>query len=263
MQNFSLLVSLPIFVLFNQTCFVGVKNKKTSAWRCNYRSAKRPASQGKGLPTVQGAIYYQLHESSLEAERWWRTDNLWNGCIFASNESSPQGFWEWQNRLHSRYIQRHVNQECRENHTWRSCGSPAVAHQCYSTCQTVENVLVRGKEHDKSDQVNFARIERGTVQGKAERKDLVCHCWKRVLEDENVAELTSNQEEADRRLLLHAAHASQEGHVAVAISSEDTDVFILLLNFSSIINAKLFMRCGSRTRRSCSENRARGMWGTD
>ena len=74
-------------------------------------------------------------------------------------------------------------------------------------------------------------------------------CWKITEEgSENVAELKSNQEEADTRLLLHAPHASQEGYLSVAISSEDTDVFILLLNFSSIINAKLFMRCCSRTR---------------
>lgn len=69
-----------------------------------------------------------------------------------------------------------LNQECRENHTWRSCGSPAVAHQRYSTCQTVENVPVRGKEQAKSYQVHFARMESRTVQGKAERKDLVCRC---------------------------------------------------------------------------------------
>lgn len=96
-------------------------------------------------------------------------------------------------------------------------------------------------------------MERGRVQGKAEMEDVVVtaesECW-RITEEgsENVAELKSNQEEADTRLLLHAAHASQEGYLAVAISSEDTDVFILLLNFSSIINAKLFMRCCSRTR---------------
>lgn len=73
--------------------------------------------------------------------------------------------------------------------------------------------------------------------------------WKITEEgSENVAELTSNHEEADTRLLLHAAHTAQEGYKAIAITSEDTDVFILLLNLSSIINVKLFMRCGSRTK---------------
>ena len=90
---------------------------------------------------------------------------------------------------------------------------------------------------------------RGRLTGKTLFVTAESECWKITEEgSENVVELTSNQEETDSRLLLHAAHASQEGHVAVAISSEDTDVFILLLNFFSIIDAKLFMRCGSRTR---------------
>ena len=72
-------------------------------------------------------------------------------------------------------------------------------------------------------------------------------CWKITEKgSENVAELTSNQGEADTRLLLHAKHAAQEGYEAVAVISED--VFVFLLNFSSIINTRLYMKCGSRTR---------------
>ena len=63
-----------------------------------------------------------------------------------------------------------------------------------------------------------------------------------------MAELTSNQEEADTRLLFHAKHAAQEEYEAVAVISEDTDMFVLLLNFSSIINTRLHMKCSSRTR---------------
>ena len=44
-----------------------------------------------------------------------------------------------------------------------------------------------------------------------------------------VPELCSCQEEADTRLLLHPAHAGQNGYDYVVISSEDTDVFVLLL----------------------------------
>ena len=93
-------------------------------------------------------------------------------------------------------------------------------------------------------------------------------CWKITEKgSENVAELTSNQEEADTRLLLHAKHAAQEGYEAVAVMSEDKDVFVLLLNFSSIINTRLYLKCSSRTRtrhqRSSSENQARDMRGTD
>lgn len=74
-------------------------------------------------------------------------------------------------------------------------------------------------------------------------------CWKITEEDSvEVLELSSCQEEADTRLLLHAAHASQEGYEAVVINSEDTDVFILLTAFSNSIDASLFQKCGSQTR---------------
>ena len=42
-----------------------------------------------------------------------------------------------------------------------------------------------------------------------------------------VLELCSIQEEADTRMLLHANHASQNGHQHIAIRSSDTDVEVL------------------------------------
>ena len=74
-------------------------------------------------------------------------------------------------------------------------------------------------------------------------------CWKiSGASSVQVPELCSCQEEADTRLLLHAAHAAQNGYDSVVISSEDTDVFVLLLAFSSSIDASLFQKCGTRTR---------------
>ena len=74
-------------------------------------------------------------------------------------------------------------------------------------------------------------------------------CWKITSErNDQVPELSSSQEEADTRLLLHASHAAKEGYEAVVVNSEDTDVFILLLGFSNSINTKLYMRIGTRTR---------------
>ena len=35
--------------------------------------------------------------------------------------------------------------------------------------------------------------------------------------------LQSNQEEADTRIILHAAHAAEEGYSAVVITADDTD----------------------------------------
>ena len=60
------------------------------------------------------------------------------------------------------------------------------------------------------------KMERRRLHEKAERKNIVCtaesECWKITEKgSENVAELTSNQGEADTRLLLHAKHAAQGG----------------------------------------------------
>ena len=44
-----------------------------------------------------------------------------------------------------------------------------------------------------------------------------------------VAGLSSNQEEADTRIILHAAHAAEEGYRAAVVTAEDTDVMLLCL----------------------------------
>lgn len=65
---------------------------------------------------------------------------------------------------------------------------------------------------------------------------------------EEMPDLESHQEEADRRLLLHASHAAKSGGRAVVITSEDTDVFLLCLAFNYVIHAPLFVKCGTCTR---------------
>ena len=61
-------------------------------------------------------------------------------------------------------------------------------------------------------------------------------------------DLRSTQEEADTRILLHAADAARSGYKTILISSEDTDVFVLCLTFKSFIPASLYMKCGTQTR---------------
>lgn len=74
-------------------------------------------------------------------------------------------------------------------------------------------------------------------------------CWKiSGNQCQVVPELISKHEEADGRLLLHAAHAAAAGYTEIVICSEDTDVFILCLAFSEQINVPLFQRCGTQTR---------------
>ena len=65
---------------------------------------------------------------------------------------------------------------------------------------------------------------------------------------EEVPTLKSEQEEKDGRLLLHASHAANEGLNSVFICSEDTDVFIMSLEFSNEISGFLFKNSGNRIR---------------
>ena len=63
-----------------------------------------------------------------------------------------------------------------------------------------------------------------------------------------VAGLQSNQEEADTRMFLHAAHAAAEGYSAVVIIADDTNVLVLNLAFSADISCPLFQKCGTKNR---------------
>ena len=63
-----------------------------------------------------------------------------------------------------------------------------------------------------------------------------------------VAGLESNQKEADTRIIVHAAHAAEEGCSAVVIIADDTDVLVLCLAFSADISCPLFQKCGTKKR---------------
>ena len=68
-----------------------------------------------------------------------------------------------------------------------------------------------------------------------------------TVSSEEVPQLFSTQEEADTRLILHAAHAAVS-HPAVVIQSPDTDVAVLCCFFQDKIAAPLFFRTGNRQR---------------
>jgi len=70
--------------------------------------------------------------------------------------------------------------------------------------------------------------------------------WRKNLQP--ISELESTQEEADTRILLHAAHAAKSRFALVVIVSEDTDVLVLLLAFKSFIPSSVFIKSGSQTR---------------
>lgn len=63
-----------------------------------------------------------------------------------------------------------------------------------------------------------------------------------------VSSLKSNHEEADTRVIVHAAHASKAGYKSIIMVSEDTDVMVLCLANNANINSKIFMKQGTKTR---------------
>ena len=73
-------------------------------------------------------------------------------------------------------------------------------------------------------------------------------CFKITANDvEEVNDLKSVQEEADTRMMLHAVHIARFADDAIIISSEDTDVCLLSIAFSSEINVLVYQKCGTCT----------------
>ena len=74
-------------------------------------------------------------------------------------------------------------------------------------------------------------------------------CYKLTRQDvEQVASLSSTQEEADTRMFLHACHASRAGHKSVILVSDDTDVLVLSLANSHKLTYDLFLKTGTNNR---------------
>ena len=60
------------------------------------------------------------------------------------------------------------------------------------------------------------------------------------------------QEEADTRVFLHEPHAAAAGYRAVVITSDDTDVFVLLLTFKGFFSCPVFVKRSPQTRTVCT-----------
>ena len=56
----------------------------------------------------------------------------------------------------------------------------------------------------------------------------------------SVPALSSDHEEADSRIFLHAKHASNGGFACVVISSPDTDVAVIGIHHANAINASFY-----------------------
>lgn len=78
-------------------------------------------------------------------------------------------------------------------------------------------------------------------------------CWRftsegGVISCQLVPELRCNHEEADTRILLHAAHAAQNGYSTVYLRSPDTDVAIIAISLASQVPAELVFKTGTKQR---------------
>ena len=85
-----------------------------------------------------------------------------------------------------------------------------------------------------------------TGQEKLAKKELYTTCgtkWYKLTVDTVQEVISSGQEEADTRLLLHAKHAATPHVKAVIISSEDTDVRILCISFAHAIPVPIYQKC--------------------
>lgn len=62
-----------------------------------------------------------------------------------------------------------------------------------------------------------------------------------------IASLAANHEEADTRIILHAADAQMSGYENTIVISKDTDVLVLLLSFCDELSNNLYMQSGTYT----------------
>ncbi len=61
----------------------------------------------------------------------------------------------------------------------------------------------------------------------------------------DVSSLSSNHEEADTQVILHAANAHASGYDSVLVQCMDTDVFLLLIAFLPELSPEVWMRLGT------------------
>ena len=78
-------------------------------------------------------------------------------------------------------------------------------------------------------------------------------CFRPSVVDDNVlceeiSALSSNHQEADTKLLIHAKHAAESGESTIIIKSQDTDVAILACHFNNQIPAPLLIMKKLKTR---------------
>lgn len=81
------------------------------------------------------------------------------------------------------------------------------------------------------------------------RDDVATVCKRSSVTSHPVAELRSNHEEADTRIVLHCIYASKGGVQSIVMCSPDTDVIVLLLHHRTQIHSKeIYLLTGKNER---------------
>lgn len=71
-----------------------------------------------------------------------------------------------------------------------------------------------------------------------------------IVQIDQIEELSSSQEEADGRIILHCLHiAEKEQSVEIVVRSPDTDVFVLLIHYNDKIKSELYFDTGTGDKR--------------
>ena len=113
----------------------------------------------------------------------------------------------------------------------------------------MEKVSHQLSQQGQPHKVAGGRVEDTQAEGKAEWPVTKCRQWWHLLvHHRGSVGLQSNQEEADTRVILLAAHAAAEGYRPVVVTAGVIDVMVLCFAFSAGISCSLFQKCGTKTR---------------
>ena len=111
---------------------------------------------------------------------------------------------------------------------------------CPSNKESLVQVVVEEWKHAKNSKKFIGKDVYVTVKDK---------CYKITQSgSEEIEELKTTQEEADTRLIFHAKHAAKAGYKCLIIISDDTDVLVLAIAFSSNIQCQIYQKSGTRAR---------------
>ena len=115
-------------------------------------------------------------------------------------------------------------------------------------------------EENKRSLTNFVSTEISESYERHPRRELVVsggfkevrRSWSSVRED--LQGLSSSQEEADTRIVLHARDATLSGYKQVNVICRDTDVLVLLLAHKHNLCDEVWMFCGTSERSASSQS---------